>query len=138
MFYDQSTHLYRYPLPIFIIQNTRNNTSSLYQGKPGIMRLACVSLVQYCNTPYPLKIQQTPRGRIFKPNSEKNPSDRVETWDPVSTNAIILTPSTTAIASLAWPSNHTKGLELWHPGSASISGLNGFPGSLPLGSMSLE
>ena len=29
-------------------------------------------------------------------------------WDQVSTSAIISTPSTTTIASLAWPSSHTK------------------------------
>ena len=41
----------------------------------------------------------------------------METLDPVSTNVIVSTPSTTTKASLEWPISHTKWLGLWYPGS---------------------
>ena len=53
----------------------------------------------------------------------------MDTWDPVSTSAIISTPFIITV-SLPQPISHTKGLGSWYPGSAaSLSVLTGTPGS---------
>ena len=67
------------------------------------------------NTPVPSRCNKPPRGRIVYPNWKQNPSIKVETWDPVSTSAIVSTPTTTTVTLLEWPISHTKGLGLWYP-----------------------
>ena len=81
---------------------TKNKTSSLYLGK------SC-----------PLKMQQPLSGSILNPYSLQNPSVRADIWDPVSTSAVVSTPTTTTTASLAQPVSHTMGLGLWYWGSAT-------------------
>ena len=75
--------------------------------------------------------------RILNPISVQNPSVRAESWDPVSTSALVSTPSTTTIASLAWLSSHTKGSGLWYQGSAGLLVHTDVPGSPPLDCVSL-
>ena len=53
MVYDQGTYLHRYPSPYLWSKMTKNNTSSLYQGKSGIVRLASMYHLCSIKCPHP-------------------------------------------------------------------------------------
>ena len=96
-------------------KTAKNNTSSLYQGKPGLLRLVLMyPLYGIEIMPNPSRCNKFPWGGICHQISKWNPSIRMKTWDPESTSAITSIPSTTTIFSLEWQICHTKGLGLWY------------------------
>ena len=73
-------------------------------------------------------------GGILNPISVQNPTVRAEILDPVSASVIVSNPSTTTIASLAWPSSCTKGSAFGYPDSAaSLLAFTDVPCSPPFG-----
>ena len=122
--------------PYLLLKTTRNNTSSLYWGKPGIMRLASTyPLYSITVPPVPSICNKPPQVEELLTwilNRTLLLEWRLNTQYPPGPS--YPSPLPQNVASLTWPISCTKGLGLWYPGSAiGFSVLTDVPGSPPCG-----
>ena len=95
--------------PYLWSETTKHNTSLLYQGKSGIVRLASMfPLYGIEKLPSPQDGTHLPQWKDPQPLFVENPSMWAGVSVPLSTSAIISLPSTTTISSVTWTISHTK------------------------------
>ena len=110
---------YDFTLPNLWSRTTKNSTSSLYWGKPGIVRLA--SMYTLYSIGIPPCPQDTTNPSVEDPQSTFSTEAFGEGRDsgPSIHQGCHLLPSTTTAPLLAWTISHTTGLGLWYLGSAA-------------------